>query len=239
MELWLLCGLMCSVLAVASAEFQSFPHEPVGLRRAMEELPQVLSREEALKAKICCQADVKQFWGDKVPAPVAAWDAQLHKNELIPSENALMALSSPKEKSILCSCLQWDLPWPSLCALSSSRCVQGWKTRLDLPWKRLCPSGWFGWENQGWIEKPDKKSEYNNWSIFRPKCLGKPFLKSGIICLLESAIKVITFSIISYLFPIVQISHIAPICRVVSPIQSKKNMQNIFWLWRRVEMMLK
>lgn len=61
MELWLLCGLMCSLLAVASVEFQSFPHEPVGLRRDMEELPQVLSREEALKAKICCQAEVKQF----------------------------------------------------------------------------------------------------------------------------------------------------------------------------------
>lgn len=49
------------------------------------------------------------------------------------------------------------------------------------------------------------------------KCLGKPILKSGIMCLLESSIKVITFSIMHYLFPIVQISYIAPICKVMSP----------------------
>lgn len=62
MELCLLTqSLLCSLLAVALAEFQSFLHEPVGLRRDMEELPQLLSREEALKAKICCQAEVKRF----------------------------------------------------------------------------------------------------------------------------------------------------------------------------------
>lgn len=49
------------------------------------------------------------------------------------------------------------------------------------------------------------------------KCLEKPILKSGIICLLESSIKVITFSIMDYLFPIVQISYIAPICKFMSP----------------------
>lgn len=94
-----LCDLMCSLLAAALAEFQSSLHEPVGLRRDMEELSQVLSREEALRAKICCQAEVKQFWGDKVPAPVGlpAWDARLLGNELIHSENVLMALSSAKE----------------------------------------------------------------------------------------------------------------------------------------------
>lgn len=49
------------------------------------------------------------------------------------------------------------------------------------------------------------------------QCLGKPVLKSAIICLLESSIKVITFSITNYLFPVVQISYTAPICKVVSP----------------------
>lgn len=167
-----------------------------------------------------------------MPAPVGltAWDARLHKNELIHAENAWMALSSPKEKSVPCDCLQWSLQTvcPSVFCPAGDVSKEG-KDGLDLHWKRWCPLGWVGWETQGWIEKPDK-SEYNNWSIFRPKCLGKPFLKSGIICLLESAINVITFSIISYLLPIVQISYIAAICRVVSPIQRENNMQNIFWL---------
>lgn len=127
----------------------------------------------------------------------------------------------------------------SFCVLLFRRWLQGW---AGLDWTGLgeaVPIRMVLLRNSMVNWKPDKKSEHNNWSIFRPKCCGKPIWKSGIICLPESAIKVITFSIISYLFPIVQISYIAPICRVVSPIQKENNMQNIFWLWGRLEMMLK
>lgn len=61
MEQYFICDLMFSFLVVALAEFHTALHEPVGLRRNMEQWPQLLSREAVLRAKVCCQAKIKQF----------------------------------------------------------------------------------------------------------------------------------------------------------------------------------
>lgn len=61
MEQYFICDLMFSLLVVALAEFHTALPEPVGLRRNTEQLPQLLSIEDALGAKVYCQAEVKQF----------------------------------------------------------------------------------------------------------------------------------------------------------------------------------
>lgn len=47
----LICDLMFSILTVALAEFHPALPEPVGQRRNMEWLPQLLSREDALELR--------------------------------------------------------------------------------------------------------------------------------------------------------------------------------------------
>lgn len=61
MEQHFICDLMFSLLAVALADFHTALHEPVGLRRNMEQSPQLLGREDILRAKVGCQAKVEQF----------------------------------------------------------------------------------------------------------------------------------------------------------------------------------